>query len=418
MTTPASQAQQQLQYIQDFLIKIADGDYNSKLPVIDNTDEQLVAVQVGINMLVEELKSSTISRSFLNSIYNGINDILIVLDDDGKIQATNHVVDSLLFYSGDELYKQPIEKLIQLNDIDTVRNCIKNAYEQDKIQEVGINLVAKDKTVIPVACSFSPLHDAQNNTTSILLVAKNMSSLINAKNQLQDKNDELNLFVYKASHDLKSPVSSMISVMNLLKKSENISEMQLYIKMVDECITKLNTIISDLLVLGQITYGELECETVDVKELIDTILKSIEFVKEFKDIHFNIKIDDAARSVVTERGLLRTVFLNLIDNAIKYSKPREESSHVNIEVTTYKKGILFTIKDNGIGIAQHQQENVWKMFYRATAISKGSGLGLYIVKTSVAKLGGTISLESEFDKGTTFMVYIPSQEIGVNGISY
>jgi PAS domain S-box-containing protein len=417
MAPHASQAQQQLQYIQDFLIKIADGDYNSKLPVIDNTDEQLVAVQVGINMLVEELKSSTISRSFLNSIYNGINDILIVLDDDGKIQATNHVVDSLLFYSGDELYKQPIEKLIQLNDIDTVRNCIKNAYEQDKIQEVGINLVAKDKTVIPVACSFSPLHDAQNNTTSILLVAKNMSSLINAKNQLQDKNDELNLFVYKASHDLKSPVSSMISVMNLLKKSENVSEMQLYIKMVDECITKLNTIISDLLVLGQITYGELECEKVDVKELIDTILKSIEFVKEFKDIHFDIKIDDAARSVVTERGLLRTVFLNLIDNAIKYSKPREESSQVNIEVTTYKKGILFTIKDNGIGIAQHQQENVWKMFYRATAISKGSGLGLYIVKTSVAKLGGTISLESEYDKGTTFKAYIPSQETGLNSIT-
>ncbi|MFY9310748.1 MAG: PAS domain-containing sensor histidine kinase [Bacteroidia bacterium] len=418
MTTPASQAQQQLQYIQDFLIKIADGDYNSKLPVIDNTDEQLVAVQVGINMLVEELKSSTISRSFLNSIYNGINDILIVLDDDGKIQATNHVVDSLLSYSGNELYKQPIEKLIQLNDIDTVRNCIKNAYEQDKIQEVGINLVAKDKTVIPVACSFSPLHDAQNNTTSILLVAKNMSSLINAKNQLQDKNDELNLFVYKASHDLKSPVSSMISVMNLLKKSENVSEMQLYIKMVDECITKLNTIISDLLVLGQITYGELECEKVDAKELIDTILESIEFIREFKDIDFDINIEESARFVFTEKGLLRTVFLNLIDNAIKYSKKRDVPSYIRIKLSPYKNGIVFTVEDNGIGIAQHQQENVWKMFYRATAISKGSGLGLYIVKTSVAKLGGTISLESEFDKGSVFKVYIPSQEVTVNSAIY
>lgn len=410
MTTPTSSAQVQLQYIQDFLIKIADGDYNTKLPVIDNTDEQLVAVQVGINMLVEELKASTISRSFLNTIYNGINDVLIVLDENGEIQATNHVVENLLFYSDIELNKQSVEKLVLLTDIDTVRNCIKNAYEQDKIQEVGINLIAKDKSSIPVACSFSPLHDAQNNTTSILLVAKNISSLISAKNQLQDKNDELQLFVYKASHDLKSPVSSMISVMNLLKKSNNITEMQLYIKMVDECITKLNTIISDLLVLGQITYGELECEKVDVKELVDTILKSIEFIKEFKNVHFDIKIEETASSVITERGLLRTIFLNLIDNAIKYSKKRDEPSYIRIRITGYKKGILFSLEDNGIGIAQHQQENVWKMFYRATAISKGSGLGLYIVKTSVTKLGGTIALESEFDKGSTFKVYIPSQE--------
>ena len=408
MATPISQAKKQLQYIQDFLIKIAGGDYNSKLSVIDNTDEQLVAVQVGINMLVEELKASTISRSFLNSIYNGINDVLIVLDENGKIQTINHVVENLLNYTGTELAKQSIEKLIQLNDVDTVRNCIKNVYEQDRIQEVGINLTAKDKSTIPVACSFSPLHDSQSNTTSILLVAKNMTGLINAKNQLQDKNDELNLFVYKASHDLKSPVSSMMSVMNLLKKSENIAEMQLYIKMVDECINKLNTIISDLLVLGQITYGELECEHVNVKEVIDTILQSIEFLKEFKNITFDISIDKKAEVIVTEKGLLRTVFLNLIDNAIKYSKKREEPSLILIKVIPYKKGIQFTIADNGIGIAEHQQANVWKMFYRATAISKGSGLGLYIVKTSVTKLGGTIALESAVDKGTTFKVYIPN----------
>lgn len=407
MITPISPAQRQLQFIQDFLIKIADGDYNSRLPVIDNNDEQMVAIQVGINMLVEELKSSTISRRFLTSIYNGINDILIVINEKGEIQTINHVVESLLLYSEAELFHQPVEKLIQLTDIDNARNCIRTAYEQDKIQEIGLNFTAKDKSSIPVACSFSPLHDAQNNTTNILLVAKNMSNLISAKNQLQDKNDELNLFVYKASHDLKSPVTSMMSMMNLLHHTNKVEEMQLYITMMDECINKLNTVISDLLILGQITYGDLESEQVNVKEIIQDILKSIEFLKEFKNINFDITIDEKAETLKSEKGLLRTILLNLIDNAIKYSKKGEEPSYIRIHITPHKKGILIEIKDNGIGIAEHQQENVWKMFYRATAISKGSGLGLYIVKTSVNKLGGTISLESNLDKGSTFRIYIP-----------
>ncbi len=407
MITPISPAQQQLKYIQEFLIKIADGDYNSRLSVIDNKNEQMVAIQAGINMLVEELKSSTISRSFLTSIYNGINDILIVINEKGEIQTINHVLERLLLYSEEELFHQPVEKLIQLNDIDNARNCIRKTYEQDKIQEVGLNFIAKDKSSIPVACSFSPLHDAQNNTTSILLVAKNISSLISAKNQLQDKNDELNLFVYKASHDLKSPVTSMMSMMSLLRQSNKVEEMRLYITMMDECINKLNTVISDLLILGQITYGNLESEQVNVKEIIQDILKSIEFLKEFKNITFDISIDEKAETLRSEKGLLRTILLNLIDNAIKYSKKREEPSYIRIHITPHKKGILMEVKDNGMGIAEHQLENVWKMFYRATAISKGSGLGLYIVKTSVNKLGGTLSLESGVDKGTTFRIYIP-----------
>jgi PAS domain S-box-containing protein len=409
MPSSASHSKKQLQYIQNFLIKIAGGDYDSKLPIVDDSDEHLVAIQVGINMLVEELKVTTISRVFLNSIYNGINDVLIVLNETGEIQTANDIVKKLLLYADSDLIHQPIEKLVQLSDIDSVRSCISKVCEQNEPQEIGINLIAKDKTVLPVACSFSPLFDSQNNLSGILFVAKNLSSLNSAKDQLQDKNDELKLFVYKASHDLKSPVSSMLSVMNLLRKTKDIGEMQLYIKMVDDCIHKLDTIISDLLVLGQITHGEIEYQQISINEIIDSTLKSIEHVDGFDTIVFDTHIESNAQSIVTELGLLKTILLNLIDNAIKYRKQREEPSFVRIHVSEEKKGILIKIEDNGIGIAAHQQEHVFKMFHRATSISKGSGLGLYIVKTSVLKLGGTISIESTIDEGTTFTVYLPNR---------
>lgn len=352
---------------------------------------------------------STISSVSLNSIYDGINDILIVLNDKVEIQKTNKVVETLLLYTESELLNRSIGKLIQNTDFDIVRDTIRNTYYEKKLHETAFNFVTKNNNLIPVSCSFSPLFDEEGKSTGILLVAKNISTLIKAEKQLQEKNEELNLFVYKASHDLKSPVSSILSLMALINESKDINEIKMYCKMIADCTSRLDTIISDLLVLGQITNRELEFEQVDIKQAIDDILKSIEFVDGFKDVNFNIIIDDNTQSIITEKGLFHTILINLIDNAIKYRKIGTEPSFINIHVSNHDKRVLFKIEDNGIGIADLQQANIFKMFYRATSASKGSGLGLYIVKTSVLKLGGTISLESTIGKGTTFSLYLPMQ---------
>lgn len=351
--------------------------------------------------------SNTDSTISINSIYNGINDILIVLDDKVEIQKTNHVVESLLLYTESELLNRSIGKLIQKTDFDLVRDTIRNTYFEKQLHETAFHFVTKENNLIPVSCSFSPLFDAQGKSTGILMVAKNISTLIKAEKQLQEKDEELNLFVYKASHDLKSPVSSMISLMTLVNESNNIDEIKTYCKMITDCTVRLDTIIEDLLVLGRITNKELEYEQVNIKEVIDDILISIEFIDGFKDINFNIVIDEDTQSIITEKGLFNTILLNLIDNAIKYRKVGLDQSFINIHVSNQHKGVLFKIEDNGIGIADLQQPKIFKMFYRATSTSKGSGLGLYIVKTSVSKLGGTISIESALDKGTIFNLYLP-----------
>ncbi len=401
----------QLQYMQDFLVNIAHGNFETKLNISNENDEDLVAMQVGINMLVEELKTTTISRVYLNSIYDGINDILIVLNEKGEIQSTNNLVETILLYAESELINQSIDALINVEDITRVKSYIKIVYENKAPLEIGLQLISKNGTAIPVSCSFSVLLNNELKPSGILLVAKNITALLEAKNQLQDKNDELNLFVYKASHDLKTPVSSMKGLLSLASKSKDLKEMKMYFKMIEECNNKLDTIISELLVLGRITYGDLKYVEIKVKLLFDEILKSTALKYNHKDIDFSLKIDKRANFICTEKELLFTIMLNLIDNAIKYRKKREEVSFIHVNVTEQDKGLLFIIEDNGIGIESSLQENIFKMFYRATYTSKGSGLGLYIVKTSVLKLGGTISFESSVDKGTTFKVYLPTNNI-------
>jgi PAS domain S-box-containing protein len=400
----------QLQYIQDFLIGLAAGDFNAKLSLAEDDDEQIKSIEVGINMLVEELKITTISQVFLNSIYNGINDILIVLNEKGEVQKTNSVLEKLLLYNEQELKNKSVEKLIHLDCIDDARNAIKNAYETAEIKEIGLNFIDKNKSTIPVSCSFSVLYNAQNQPSGILLVAKDIRVLLNAKEQLEEKNDELNLFVYKASHDLKGPIASMLGVLELSNKSEVKleEETKMYIHMIEECAFKLNTILNDLLVLGRITYGNLEYEDVNIKKMVTGILKSIEYAKGFSDV--DIKVDvSAEQSIITEKELLHTIILNLIDNGIKYRKLDADRGYIYISAKPQDSGICITVEDHGIGIDELAQKDIFKMFYRATYQSKGSGLGLYIVKTSVLKLGGTISFESVLEKGTSFKIYIPSK---------
>ncbi|MCE9540412.1 MAG: PAS domain-containing sensor histidine kinase [Bacteroidetes bacterium] len=397
----------QLKHVHEFLVKVSEGNYDAKLLLDNKEDEQLTKVYKDINLLVAILKATTDNNISINSIYNGINDILIVLDDKVEIQKTNHIVESLLLYTESELLNRSIGKLIQKSDFDLVRDTIRNTYFEKKLHETAFNFVTKENNLIPVSCSFSPLFDAHGKSTGILLVAKNISTLIKAEKQRQEKDEELNLFVYKASHDLKSPVSSMISLMDLVNESNDIDQVKAYCKMIADCTLRLDTIIEDLLVLGRITNKELEYEPVNIKDVIDDILKSIEFIDGFKDIKFNIVIDEDTQSIITEKGLFNTILFNLIDNAIKYRKVGSDKSFIKIHVSNKCNGISFKIEDNGIGIAGMQQSNIFKMFYRATSSPKGSGLGLYIVKTSVTKLGGTISVESEFDKGTTFSLYLP-----------
>lgn len=389
--------------IQDFLINLASGkNIATGNPVFEN-NEQLMALQTGITMLVEELKSTTVSRSFFNSIYNGINDIIIVFDRQGNIQNTNRIANESLGFSKFELLEQPIRKLMQIDSIIVFNNAIINQWYQ---KDIGLNFVTKQNKIIPVSCSFSALYDDDKQSENVLLVAKNIATLLETKEQLAAKNDELNLFVYKASHDLKSPISSMQGLMSLVNQSNDLDELKEYYGMVSDCLVKFDSIIMELLVLGRITYGELKYEMVDIKKTIDGILSSLQFVNGFNDITFNITISDDAQLIKTEEGLINTILHNLIDNAIKY-RQSNISSYVNIDITKGDNEIVIKLKDNGIGIDKALHSKLFKMFYRATNEASGSGLGLYIVKTGVLKLGGRISVDGDLGEGTAFEIHLP-----------
>jgi PAS domain S-box-containing protein len=232
-------------------------------------------------------------------------------------------------------------------------------------------------------------------------------SLQNYNLQLQKINHELDQFVYRASHDLRAPLVSVMGLINLSYLEKDEEQKSHYLTLMEKSIRKLDTFIQDIIYYSKNSRTELVLSEADFAAMISNTVDDLKFMEEAKFIDFRTDIKQHTK-FYTDENRLTVVLHNIIANAIRYHDPSKEQF---IHISTRPEGkqrIRIIIEDNGQGIAKEHQVKVFDMFYRATDKNVGSGLGLYIVKENIKKLKGTIDLASEPGKGTTFTIEIPN----------
>ncbi len=255
------------------------------------------------------------------------------------------------------------------------------------------------------------------DTSSIVKSLKAMSHIeilerekevIKEKNKaIEKKNKELDTFVYRVSHDLRGPIASLLGLYNIAKYDINDKVASKYLELYHEQILRLNSIILDLINLTRIKGWQSKTDKINFKQIIDNIIASFKYVPNFDEIDFNINIDEGI-SYTSDKSIMTTIFQNLIENAIKYSRiDVSPFIEVNVSKMEEKQLLHIDIIDNGIGIDKEYQEKIFEMFFRANDEKEGSGLGLYILKYAVDKLNGSINLESERGVGSTFSITLP-----------
>lgn len=254
--------------------------------------------------------------------------------------------------------------------------------------------------------SFNPiiLNDQVNG---IAVFARDITAHKKIENQLSYKVNELNSFMYKATHDLRSPLVSLMGLVQLAEDetTENITLKQ-YFDMIGKSVSKMDKLLVDLVSITNVSQGKLSLGRIDFNKMTGDIIESLSHYPNFNHISMTINIDEDIE-LYTDDKLLYSVMQNLIDNAIKYSKPGGDSS-VEIVVSSSENGVKISISDNGIGIPEMAREKVFDMFYRASTTASGTGLGLYIVKSAVVKMSGKISLSSSEAGGTQMQVTLPN----------
>ena len=264
----------------------------------------------------------------------------------------------------------------------------------------------KNGSLLDVEWSNSILFNEEGRLESILSIANDVTVREKAINDLQESNKELDNFIYRASHDLRGPITRLVGVVNLGMLEAKESVARKYFDLLGKVAFEMNAMLSRLLTVHEIYQHSFKTEEFVVKEE----LKS--YVEEFRNknltFQVNLVYDIPARlKWKTDRVLFKTAMQNLIENA--YVHGAGDNPCLNIKVRKINSHFVkFTISDNGMGFSEEVVDKIFNMFFQGTERSNlNYGLGLYLTKKSVERMGGSIALTKPVDD-TTFEIILPN----------
>lgn len=256
---------------------------------------------------------------------------------------------------------------------------------------------------------------APSGPHEVLLMLRDVTERKKTERELVQRNHELDSFVYRASHDLKAPLNSLMGLIEILKSESQDPNLVTYLNLMDKSVVKLDTFIRNLTEFSRITRLEIRNQAVDFQELIGEAMEGLRYMPTADRVQPEVKVTPGP-SFIGDSFHIGIVLGNLISNAVKYQDLKKPNPWVKIHVTTALQECRIVVEDNGLGIPQAHQGRIFELFYRASSQSFGSGLGLYITRNAVEKMGGSIEMHSEEGTGTRFTVVLPNLNFGVEKV--
>jgi signal transduction histidine kinase len=216
-------------------------------------------------------------------------------------------------------------------------------------------------------------------------------------------------FINRASHELRTPLTSAILMTELLQHGGTEEEKSEYLDTLMRELNRQKELINQLLLAGRLESGRMKVDSVPM-DLIPVLKESMQAIKAIagmRNISIKLETDQKFIRVLGDAGGLSQVFINLINNAVKFSP---EGKTVEVLAAMDGSEARVSIVDHGLGIPPEAISHLFERFYRAKNVTvaeiPGSGIGLYIVKSIINEIGGKIEVKSELNQGTTFIVYL------------
>ncbi len=335
-------------------------------------------------------QASDSERSKFEAVLSNMDDALLILDHQERIQLINEVMSSALNVKAEDVHDQVITEVITQNDIlDLLRR-----KEETSLRYHEVNL--EDERVF--SAQYTPIEGVGAAITMQDI------SYLKELNRLKDD------FVHTVSHDLRSPLTAVLGYTELLDRVGTLTEQQaVFVNRIQDSVKDITALIDNLLDLGRIEAGfDMHRESIHLDSILRYTLSSLENSYKKKKLTVELEVAPDLPSMHGNPMRLRQMFDNLLSNAIKYS-PEEKTIFLKLHQKSQE--LVFEVKDQGPGIPLEDQPHIFDKFYRAKNVisyESGSGLGLAIVKTIVESHQGRIWVQSKVDEGSTFIVVLPS----------
>lgn len=249
------------------------------------------------------------------------------------------------------------------------------------------------------------LENIVNERTQVLIDQQKKLSELN-KN-LSTTNKELDSFVYHTSHDLRAPLKSVLGLVDLAKREDLEGKFSPYHDRMESSILKLEEFIASIIQYSSNSKADVNIKKIDFNEIVSNSISELQFHEAFEliDLKLDINLKEAFYS---DEKRIQIILNNLLSNAVKYYDKLKATPEINIKIIQKNNTVEISVTDNGIGIKSEFLDKVFVMFFRASENAYGSGLGLYIIKETVKKLNGTITINSKEGEYTNFTVLLPN----------
>lgn len=404
---------------------------------IEKLNDQLEAtVELRTKELKKALKELEISQveiekavSFQKAIVDNAGAMLIATDVNGIITLFNPEACINIGYMESEVINKKTPVLFHdAKEIETRRKLLKNEFginiagdfdvlvekaKRNIHDEEQYTFIRKDGSFLPVSLTISAIKSKSGDITGFMGVAIDITERKKAEEKLRqslekekDLNELKSRFVSMASHEFRTPLSTVLSSAYLIEKYDKTSDQpsrEKHLQRITNSVSMLTDILNDFLSMGKIEEGKIQVRPANfnIKELVEGIVDEIRSTfQKHQDITY---VHTGPTEVVIDKSLLKHIILNLVSNASKFSP---EKSTIEIKTVRSKQQLLLSVKDRGIGISKDDQKHLMERFFRGANAGniQGTGLGLHIVSKYAELMDGTVDCKSELEKGTEFLI--------------
>ncbi|WP_439882512.1 PAS domain S-box protein [Pontibacter sp. MBLB2868] len=367
--------------------------------------------QVAIQRELEKL--SLVASKTINGV--------VILDAEGRVEWVNDGFTRLTGYSKEEVTGKIPSSFLQGEETDSATSrLITEGYKSKKYFTAEVINYRKNREKYWVKIDVSPILDSAGELLNFVAIQtditekkKSETEQIKLTDDLYKHNLNLQLFTYMVSHNLRAPVANALGLSGLVKRlNKDTPQFDTALDKLYTSITQLDGVIKDINTILSVRDADksLPRELVNLQNITQEVLDGFsgELIEQQATVHLDI---DNTFEMLSNRAYLYSILLNLVSNAIKY-KHTERPLILSISVAKDRRGYVFTVCDNGLGMDMHIVENqLFKLYKRFHPNTHGKGVGLFLVKTQVEAIGGKIEVESKPNVGTKFKLLLGAKHV-------